>query len=100
MNPVRLYSLENGKKPISLVHGQVAMNNADGILFMSAKDGRIIELRERNKFYDVANLQERNDLALNSTMQNGDYVRYVDGGIRYMEVYFDFKWFVMYKVVI
>ncbi len=100
MHPIRIHSIESGKKPISLLPGEIAINNYDGIMFLPRDDGTFIELRERNKFYDVAGLEERNELALQNVMRNGDYVRYEDNGYRIMEIYFDYKWFTMYRLVI
>ncbi len=100
MHPVRIHTLESGREPTDLVPGEIAINNYDGIIFIKDNSGNTIKLRERNHLYDVSTLQERNDLAINNVMRNGDYVRYIDRGFKYMEVYFDYKWYTMYRLAV
>ena len=100
MNPIRKFSKVSGKEPSVIEHGEIAINNHDGILMIRGENGKTVKIRERNIYYRVNTLAERNDLVLHNIMKNGDYVSYPDNGHTYSEVFFDYKWFLMQKDIV
>ena len=95
MNVIKKQSRVAGSKPVAgvLANGEIAINTVDGIIYSKDTTANIKEFRETPTFHELHDLQERDALVGDRSLHEGDFVRYVIGGIYQTDTYYNGKWY-------